>query len=469
MPLPIGTVVPDSDARCHRLAQALGARCHLAPSVCGHESGAVHAKRDAHRILVLMAATEGEPIAQGDLAKTPFAHLVLYIQRRRLSGTLVVDRVGFESKVLFRNGLAVAARPLPRGTALQDGLLELCDLARATYAFFGEDLLVEANGVVKGTLDTLAFVADSARGHVRDAVVASVVDRYRGVRLRLSPDADLKRLGLRGQDRRTVERLRDTPMTPEEFAAQSGLSADDSRSMLYLLVVVGYIAVEGSDSLPPGIRSLSPQTNVSNWPTGALSGPPERSSQPMFPSSPPRHSRPPDSMRSGPPGASQRPVSLSSLPAWQQLASMRPGPSRTPLPSQVVIPSTAPPPFETLDNPGKLRRAEQLAEHRNFDEATRIVDGLIARDPGNADYLAMRAWLQYQLFVGNEPPKLLQDLIERSLRLNEQQPRALYLKGLVLKRMGRESDALRYFQQALDADPQHREAQRELRLAKMRR
>ena len=129
----------------------------------------------------------------------------------------------------------------------------------------------------------------------------------------------------------------------------------------------------------------------------------------------------------------------------------------------------APPPVETLDDAGKLRRAEQLAERRNFEEASRIADDLIRHDPRNADFLALRAFVLFQQFAGNKPSRALIDAIEATLRYNEEQPRALYLKGLVYKRMGREHDALRFFQKTLDADPRHIEAQRELRLAKMRR
>jgi tetratricopeptide (TPR) repeat protein len=160
------------------------------------------------------------------------------------------------------------------------------------------------------------------------------------------------------------------------------------------------------------------------------------------------------------------------MPAWQQLASLRAGapPSRSmPSPPNVIVPSAAPPPIETLDNEGKLRRAEQLAERRSFDDALRIVDDLIARNGKDADYQALRAFILYQLFTGTQPPKPLHDAIERALRLNEAHPRALYLKGLVLKRGGNEREALRYFQRTLDADPKHLEAKRELRLAKMRR
>jgi hypothetical protein len=416
-----------------------------------------------------MPVDEAKPTARGDLTKTPFAHLVLYIHKQRLSGTLIVDRGGFESKVVFRNGRAVAARPLPRGTVLQDGLLELCDLERASYTFWNEDLLGDAADVVKGSLDTFAFVADSLRGHVREAVVASVVDRYRDQPLLLLPNVDIKRLGLRGSTGRITERLRTHARTGEQFATESGLPSEEARRVLYLLIITGYATLAPLDSTGHAdARSLSSDppigAAVSNWPTRS----------PSYTSiAPPGRSRPPESMRpagaSAPPGGSQRPPARSSVPAWQQLGSMRPTSSTSTPAAPVVVPSAAPPPFETLDDAGKLRRAEQFAEHRNFDDAIQIVDALVARNPNDAECLAMRAWLHYQTLGANQAPRLLHDLIERALRLDEQQPRALYLKGMMLKRMGKEQEAQRLFQQTLDADPHHRDAQRELRLAKMRR
>jgi tetratricopeptide (TPR) repeat protein len=171
---------------------------------------------------------------------------------------------------------------------------------------------------------------------------------------------------------------------------------------------------------------------------------------------------------SAPAGA--RPISQSSLPAWQQLASLRASGRPASAPSfRAPTPSMAPPPVETLDDAGKMRRAEQWVERRNYEEATRIVDELIRRDAKNADYLALRALILYQQLTGNRLSRALIDAIEGVLRLNDQHPRGLYLKGLVYKRMGKEADAVRYFQRTLDADPKHLDAQRELRLAKMRR
>jgi tetratricopeptide (TPR) repeat protein len=433
-----------------------------------------------------------QPIAQGDLAKTPFAHLVLYLHRQALSGTLVINRGGFETKILFRNGRAVAARPLPRGTALSSGLLELCAVDAAAYAFWDGDLLGDASGVIQGTVDPFMFVSESLRGHTRESNVAAVVDRYRGVALRAVPEADPKRFGIRGAEARALERLRDYATTPEEFHTRVELSQDDARRLLYMFLITRQVLPEGGElpsasgvraavdaDAPLRVSSVPPPNAASSQPPrGATSTPPAQSRRPSGASharvTPQPFSVPPSMVPKAPssqpsPGGASRPpmVARASLPAWQQLASMRAASRSTPS-TPIAIPSLAPP-VESLEPEGKLKRAEKLAERRSFDEASRIVDDLIAHDALNADYHAMRAWIQYQQFTGNQPPQKLLEPIERALRCDEQHPRALYIKGLVLKRMGKEVEALRFFQRTLDADPRHIEAQRELRLARMRR
>jgi hypothetical protein len=441
----------------------------------------------------MSSADQAQPKAQGDLGKTPFAHLVLYLHREAMSGTLVIDRGGFETKVLFRNGRAVAARPLPRGTALQDGLLELCALDACPYTFWDGDMLGEASGVIQGTVDPFTFVTDSLRAHVRDAVVVSVLDRYRGVALRLATGADPKRLGIRGPESRAAERLRDHALTPEEFTTRSELSNDDARRLLYLLLITRSAGPEGVDltsgsgvrsavasepapphgsSIPPS--SMRPSSVPSQAPRAVSQRPGPAAAAPRSPLPP----RAPSAHPATPPGSPvasrpRTPSSPFSIPAWQQLASLRAGPlqqrSMTPPAPSVVVPSAAPPPVEMLDNAGKYRRAEQLAERRSFDDAMRILDELIARDATVADYQALRASILYQQFTGTQPSRALHDAIERALRLNEAHPRALYIKALVFKRMGKEGEALRYFKRTLEADPRHVEAKRELRLARMRR
>jgi hypothetical protein len=79
-----------------------------------------------------------QPAAQGTLANTPFAHLVLYIYQRRSSGTLVLrgtrtSSAGSETpasreqvKVLFHRGRAVAAHLAGPAAPLDQALLPLC-------------------------------------------------------------------------------------------------------------------------------------------------------------------------------------------------------------------------------------------------------------------------------------------------------------------------------------------------------
>jgi tetratricopeptide (TPR) repeat protein len=163
------------------------------------------------------------------------------------------------------------------------------------------------------------------------------------------------------------------------------------------------------------------------------------------------------------------------MPAWQQLASMRAasrssGSSSGSIPAVPAnVPSTAPLPTELLDDAGKVRRAEQLVESNHHADAIRIADELLRRSPSNASYHALRAFALCHSFTGQVVPNPLLDAIDTALRLDPQQPRALYVRGLMFKRLGKEREALRWFQRAVEAEPNHIDALRELRLAKLRR
>jgi tetratricopeptide (TPR) repeat protein len=280
----------------------------------------------------------------------------------------------------------------------------------------------------------------------------------------LVPDADLKRLGMRGPDVRKAERLRDTAMTVEELAQNAELAVEEARKLVYLLLVTGLCAPEHAPaSGRSGVRSA-----VTPVP------PPAEPKAPSVPAAVPNASRPP-SVRPRAMSPRPSPAPGASMPAWQQLASLRAasrssGSSSGSVPAAPApVPSTAPLPTELLDDAGKVRRAEQLLESNHHADATRIADELLRRSPSNASYHALRAFALCQSFSGQSAPRPLLDAIDTALRLDPQQPRALYVRGLVCKRLGKEREALRWFQRALEADPNHIDALRELRLAKLRR
>jgi hypothetical protein len=416
------------------------------------------------------------PRAQGDLARNPFAHLVLYAYREQLDGTLIVEHRGYEVRVLFRQGRAVAAHGLPRGAALQEGMLELCGAPSGAFAFWDADRVGSSASVVRGTVDPYTFVAESLRMHARKEVIAQVVDRYLGVPLRVAADCDPVKYGLRGADARFIERLRSAPQTPEQLSSGLEPGSERARQLLYLLLVTKVCGPEGGEmSSTSGIRT-------------AVSVSPQRSSQPSMPavSIEPGSQRPPPSAAptpSPPPPSSGRPTSFTpsrgipaSMPAWQQIAAWRaasqaPPATKTPVPPAVraPTPSMAPPPVELLDDSGKLRRAEQLIERRAFVDASRILAELGKKNPKDAQVASLQAWTLYQQWSSERPSQELIDSIERALKVEPEHVRALYVKALVLRKMGRENDALRMFQRVLHADPAHIDAMRELRLAKMRR
>ncbi|HMI94608.1 MAG TPA: DUF4388 domain-containing protein, partial [Polyangiales bacterium] len=360
-------------------------------------------------------------MAEGNLARTPLNHLMLYIHREGLSGTLIIDRGGVEAKIAFRNGRAVAARLFSGSASLHQGLLELCDLAEGPFSFWEGDRIGEGPGALRGTVDPISFAAEALRGHVRDEVVSHVLERYRGVSLRVPPDVDPRRMGLRGNDARFVDALREAPATLEELEAHSPVGVDQARRLLYLLLITWQALPDGVEAsstsgvraaitVPPGMAGNRTQPpTVSSRPPPASSSSPAPSSTPtpssstpaapsgsMFPNAGARSSAPPSGSRS-------------SLPAWQQLASWRATGG-----SSSRVPSNAPPPVEALDDVGKLRRAEQLIERRSFGEASRILDDLIHRLPSNADHHATRAWLLCLQLTGERAPRALIEAIENA-------------------------------------------------------
>ena len=59
--------------------------------------------------------------------------------------------------------------------------------------------------------------------------------------------------------------------------------------------------------------------------------------------------------------------------------------------------------------------------------------------------------------------------LDRALKLNPDSERAHYYRGVVLKRLKRDNEALLHFRTASQLNPRNVEAARELRLAMMRR
>jgi hypothetical protein len=427
----------------------------------------------------------GKPRAQGRLEATPFVHLVLYLHRERSSGTLVVAYDGRETKIVFRDGLAVAARPVVRASGLQQGLLPLCSLRDGTFAFFDDNLLANSEGAVRGTFDPMTFVFESLREHARDDIVDAILQRYRGLPLRPTADANPRRFGLRARELRLFDMLAARPATVEELLQHTILEEREARRLLYLLVI-------GKQLEPAsGVGSQRPAPNVSISPDRGATparGTPSASShsslraarasgRPVSSTVPAARTTPRSvpavaARRGGSSGqhravsGSGRPVSASDLPAWQRLASMIPASSRSSAPPSAVPGRSSPRPKADDLHTG-LHEAELCLRRDDSAGAQRKLADL-AELPGAADnpeYHALRGAAMYVQWLGGDVPRALRNALRQALRLDSENVRALYTSGLVCKREGRGREAARYFKRVVAIDSSHVDAKRELYLA----
>lgn len=179
------------------------------------------------------------PVAEGTLDHTPFAHVVLSVLRRRLSGTLAVwpdeERAG-QDRILFRNGSPVAGRLLDPAETLERGLLPIFRRARAPYAFYEQDLVSASDGVLVSPCETLPLVAAALRGGGRDDAIDRVLGEFDPHRVRLTAGFDASVFRLTSKELAFIDLLRADSDTVGRLIELSG-DPKTSRRVLYLLAI----------------------------------------------------------------------------------------------------------------------------------------------------------------------------------------------------------------------------------------
>ena len=119
-----------------------------------------------------------------------------------------------------------------------------------------------------------------------------------------------------------------------------------------------------------------------------------------------------------------------------------------------------------LDSVQALHRAEIAIKRKGYDEAEPLLRKVLKHSPDDM----MANLLMSQLLLETKPQESLdtvQPMLQRVIKATDRNDKAHYLMGIVLKHRG-DRRAQGYFRQALDFNPQNRDAQRELRLADMR-
>jgi tetratricopeptide (TPR) repeat protein len=218
-----------------------------------------------------------EPVATGTLAKTPLAHLLIYLEQKQQSGTLAVwpdvlnEGERRQDRILFLKGRPVAGRLIEPAKTLRDGLLRLFYRSEAPYAFYEANLLGGAEERLNGRIDPLSLITEALRLTARDSVVDDVLARVGSARLRMQSKVELGRFEFTPEERGVVDLLLAEPSAIAQLAAGSQLPLPRLRRLVYLLLisksVQPYEEPAAAAQATPGTRSARPALGTSERPT----------------------------------------------------------------------------------------------------------------------------------------------------------------------------------------------------------
>ncbi len=261
-------------------------------------------------------ASDTAATAEGDLARTPFAHLLVYAVDRRLTGALFLrEPLGsagspVEHVVRFARGAPVKVRPGDGFARLGEMLVEAGALspatlveALATKGLLGDVLLLAGcvdrdrleatcesqfhkrmtrlftlpvettfrycDGHVElldyggdpASPDPLAILWAGLKAHGgTPAMVEATLSRLGDLPLRIHPQATVAQLALSGDEARVIEQLRSCPEGLGALGARDLLSKERLRQLVYALAITRQLDV-GSSAMPVG--ALDPTRTTS--------------------------------------------------------------------------------------------------------------------------------------------------------------------------------------------------------------
>lgn len=509
------------------------------------------------------------PSAHGSLAKTPFAHLLLYLQARKLSGTLAIwadpgaGKSG-QDRLLFEQGMLTAMRPIEPAKSLYAALMPLFAREDGPYGFYESQNLLGQSGTLREPIDMHTLLSRGVRVYANEALVDTVLERMRGSLLRLRADAVLDKLELNQRELTLIEPLRGGGAHIDTLIGSGALPPRDAKRTLYLLTLVRAVETSnGTGSIPVDVESFRPgrQSALPRSTLGDTVSPPrERRSVAPRASIPP-HSPPPSgsaaltsststALPSVAPPANENaraptapppPLGLSAADEarWSELVTLyrridslnhyelmgvasnaptsdvqnayyglakKYHPDRLPL-ALAPLARAAQALFERMTEANEaLGNPEQRAEYdkqvqggggtreadrtlrnvlesalefqkaeihmrrREYGQALGFVRSALAKSPEEADFHALYGWILHLTNPGPEAPleEILRSL-DRALKNNARHERAHYYRGVILKRLKRDNEAVRHFRVAAELNPHNVDAAREVRLASMRR
>lgn len=126
---------------------------------------------------------------------------------------------------------------------------------------------------------------------------------------------------------------------------------------------------------------------------------------------------------------------------------------------------------EVLRAASAFQKAEVFAKREDWEQALKFAEQAYRGDPEQAEYAALYAWI-----AARQPDRaqngMYDDLLEilhRAVRQQRNNIRVRLYRAFVFKLAGQYTEAMRDYRFVVDTDPTNVEAQREVRLHKMRR
>jgi tetratricopeptide (TPR) repeat protein len=295
-----------------------------------------------------------------------------------------------------------------------------------------------------------------------------------GRKLRLHPACAPERLGLSQQEQIVVNALRTRPRAIEELLRAGLLDGERLQRLMYTLALTQQIE-QGPQLLP--LDAAANLRRSSRPPLGSYASlPPPRPASASPGRAPaslgraslaPGHASVPPSSASVAPGRGSPSGMASSLPP-RSPSSLHPlvGDRRTGTGS--VHPTD---PGLLASARASYDAARELVQRQQFEAAEKLARKASAEDTGNAEYLALHAWLRAQLGELQKPELAAQIVaaLDRAAWKQRESVSIRFYRGQVLSRLGRDEEALRDFRFVLRREPDHVDAARELRLQQMRR
>lgn len=460
-----------------------------------------------------------EPLAQGELRNTPFAHVLLHIRKNKLTGSLVLWRTDVaegkprQDRIRFYQGAPVKAAFTDRASKIERGMLPLCARDSGPYAFYeGVDLVGEGDRVKEGKVDVLGLIAASLRGSSRDDIAAEVVRRFGDSMLRLHRNIDIRNMGLLPDERNTVDLLRAKPMTAAKLRKLSPLEPRMVLRLIYFLAITGSIEPWDGKMAQPGQKDRPKAKRAEATE--------EKHGAPDMPSDAPDHVEGKHRERWNQIQARVKKIEHENyfemlgidksssaeaaqtayfglVKSWHpdrlppELVELRPYVERvfryiTRANETLSDTETRGQYLKTVQDGGgtpekerelativdaamEFRKVEVMMRRREYDAALAKVTELMRLVPDEGDYYATHAYLLFTIDGGSQDHRQeIMESLQKAIELTPNSDKAHYYKGMAMKRWGEQQASLHYFKKAAELNPKNIEAVREVRLGTMR-